>query len=261
MTKIVKATRRDLLKYACSGILLKQLRSQGLPFPGIKLIPAAPSGPAFINWSAWNGAGPGGTTPGLTSTGATILLFGLVADNADSTTATVSDSNGNTWNHLTNYATSPFAQVSIWYAWQHAGGALVVGSGHTLTFSGANSVGGVFAAFSGTLTSGDPYDTPNQNGAGNSGYTGTQQTGSITPSANNALIFTIVGTGTGAGNFPDTIDSGFATPISSASTVYGDNGVCASYLVQGTAATVNPTWANGSGMGHTDAAIAAFKAQ
>ena len=36
------------------------------------------------------------------------------------------------------------------------------------------------------------------------------------------------------------------------------------YMVADTsqsAATVNPTWANGSGMGHTDAAIAAFKAQ
>lgn len=167
----------------------------------------------------------GGTSSAIDTTGADLLVF-LVSCHIG--TPTVSDSKGNTWNALTRSGTGNTA-AQIFYAKNPT-----VGTGHTFTISGTEIYPSVYVqAFSGAdLT--DPFD---QESGAVANSVATIQPGAITPSANDALLVTLVSHERASAS----INSGF--------TESGDIGIggniiagAAAYLIQTSAASVNPTW-------------------
>lgn len=222
-------------------------------------LPFAQKAKAAVAFVASANAGCSGsctaTTSGVDTTGSTLLVAVVIEYVANPATATVSDSNGNTWHHLTTIddsANSGIEQV-IWYAYDHGGSALVVGPAHTFSVNGTSYPGINVQTFSGTQTSSDPFDVQNGN---KSTPTSTIQPGSITPSANGELVFTGIETFV-ANTLTYTIDSGFSSP----QTLFynGNLYIGTSYLVQSTAAAVNPTWTDTNTASHVTT-IASFKA-
>ena len=192
-------------------------------------------------------AGASVTTAGIDTTGATLLglilgSYGLVG------LPTISDSKSNTWNQRTRYNSNNYSSVTLYWSVPSS-----VGSSHTFTASGA----GTFPSIAVTAWSGGhasaPYDV--ENGATGVGVS-TLATGSITPSENNCLV--IAGLCLGQAE-TETIDSGM-TISDSINFASGQHfGVAQAYIVQTTAAAINPTW--GALNGQTVAAdIASFKA-
>lgn len=204
------------------------------------------------NVSANVAGAPGiATTGAVDTTGATLLIasIGWFNPATQSTTApAVSDSKSNTWTPLTVRNSGNNVGNVLYYAKNP-----IVGSGHTFTLTSVNGFSSIcVAGFSGTDTT-SPFDV--QNGAG--GTSGaTRQTGSITPSVDNELV--IAGIGAGASGDPFSInvsftiaqqDSGGASAFPSA----------LAYIVQTSAAAVNPTWTlNASDQ--SGVSIASFKA-
>lgn len=182
------------------------------------------------------------TTAGITTTGAS-LLFAQYAISAPITGCTISDANGNAWHVLSDLVDSGGYQSRAWYAYDHGGTPLVVGAAHTVSVSGCSAGGGYpsilqFAAFSGTLTSGDPFDAETAN-SGDIPYS--IQPGSLTPGQNGSLLVTCF-----HGIYlhvPSTaVDSGFAklTVLEQGGYMGGAIG----WRAQATAAAINPTWSS-----------------
>lgn len=190
-------------------------------------------------------ANSGANSSAVDDTGANLLIFGYSQFGGG---LSVSDSNTNTWVELTPQNNAGLSAV-IWYV----GGTPTVGSGHTYAAGGSNQTGQV-SSWSGLQTT--PFDV--ENGANTSGPTLTFQAGSITPSANNTLIIANVTWNTYTGSV--TIDSGFT--IISQNTIGGGAvfGAATAYLIQSSAAAINPTWTFGSGVGaaNISANIASF---
>lgn len=195
------------------------------------------------------GGANGGTSGSLDTTGAT-LLVAQVASYAGSAAPAFSDSKGNTWSALTTYASAEDPRTIIYYVVNPT-----VGTGHTFTTSGASSycVAGIEAWSGGDTTS--PFDVENGNAL--TGSHTTIQPGSVTPSQNGSLIVSSFGGDRFASSI--SIDSGFTT-------TEVDNGVggtniggALAYLVQGSAAAINPTWSYAASTYGAAAAIAVFK--
>lgn len=196
--------------------------------------------PALISGAhtAFGSPGAPTTSSAINTTGATLLIVTLNQYALDPNTATVIDSNGNTWVHGTSYLLAGGdTNVTIWYAWQ----SLIVGAGHTVTVTG-NFAGVVFAAFSGTQTSSDPIDQ--QNGSATDFTPGTATPplafGSITPSVNGTLVISLYGGATGT-NTPYTA-SGTTAMDSIPHTPGTNEGNGTAYVVQTSAVAVNPAW-------------------
>lgn len=171
------------------------------------------------------GAPNGGTSSSIDTTGATLLVI-HVAD-ADGVATTVSDSKGNSWTALTARQNSLESQ--LYYC-----ASPTVGSGHTFTTSASSAFpAGQVLAFSGVDAS--PFDTQN----GNTTTDSTIQTGSVTPAEDGSLL--VAGVGHVRGVSP-TIGSGFTVTDSNALSGGNYYGAGAAYLVQTTAAAINPTW-------------------
>jgi len=137
----------------------------------------------------YTGGQHGGTTSGIDTTGATLLIIAVSGYNGSGNmpAATVSDSKGNTYTPLTSQDDSMF--VSSWVRLYYCGNPSV-GSGHTITLTGTNVYATVaFAAFSGVTTT-SPFDT--QNGNINSSSPVTISTGSVTPAEAGSLAVTVV---------------------------------------------------------------------
>lgn len=180
-----------------------------------------------------------GTSSAINTTGADFL----VAVISGAIGPAISDSKGNTWHELTMQIGSFSSETSIWYAYNPT-----VGSGHTFTASG-EFPGMCVAAFSGRLTSGDPFDVENGAVEGPS----PRQAGSVTPSQDGELLIA----GLGGTPSPISIDSGFTIAESMNLTGGVNYGCVLAYLEQGTAGALNPSWTfSGSGA----AVIATFKA-
>ncbi len=187
------------------------------------------------------------TTPPVNTTGSDLLIVsGSWYSNIGSS---VSDSKSNTWYSLTAQQTSPIALINrLFYA-----SSAISGTGHTATLSGVSNFGSIgFQAWSGISPA--PFDVENGSLNNTSGLTSIQ-TGSVTPSQNNCLIVASIVFESGG---TLSIDSGFTL------TRYGDpsgerGGIA--YLIQDTAAAVNPTWSISSNFGPYGAAatIAVFK--
>lgn len=181
-----------------------------------------------------------GTTGSIDTTGANFLVA-VVCGGA---VTGVSDSKGNTWTERMMVVGSFSSELSIWYA-----DDATVGSGHTFTVAGTTA-SICAAAFAGVDTAADPFDQ--ENGAAEAND---PNTGSVTPSEDGALIIASAG-----GRFsddPPSIDSGF-TVLETVPLSAGVNfASCLAYLIQGSAAAVNPQW-NTNAL--TTATIATFKA-
>lgn len=185
----------------------------------------------------------GFTTSSINTSGAD-LLVAVVSDAADG--STLSDSKSNTWTKLTPHT---FGTNCVIYYAKNA----TVGSGHTFTLGGTATTPTLsVSAWSGSDTSA-PFDQ--QNGAVAAGAT-SLQTGSVTPTTGNQLI--IAGL-TGDANVTRAIDSGFTILDQVGHSGFGFSAAAHAYLIQGTAAAVNPTW-SWTGSENTEAAIATFKA-
>lgn len=165
----------------------------------------------------------GGTSSAINSTGADLVI---AAASYYNTSPTVTDSAGNTWTYAT-IRSGGIYRTRIAYCL-----APTTSASHTITWSGSSSYPSIaFAAFSGV----DSYDQE----SGSGGASATRQPGSITPSDNGALLFCSLVTNK---TTTRSIDSGF-TQLTAVNYSFGNYmaGNWA-YLIQGTAAAVNPTW-------------------
>lgn len=194
--------------------------------------------------------GNSATTAGVDTTGANILFIAVASFNTDPSTATVTDSKGNTYSHITSQAIAGNIGCVLFYSVNPT-----VGAGHTVTVALTGGFVGIsFQAWSGGATS-SPLDQ--QNGNAVSDTNTTIQPGSITPGQDNELVLTVFGeplvSSTGS------IDSGFSTPYEVAFSSGQNVGVALSYKIQTSAAAVNPTWTASSG-GFRTAIQASFKA-
>lgn len=175
----------------------------------------------------------GTTSPGIDTTGATLLIVGLAYYNA-SGAPTFSDSKGNTWTGLTQRGGS-LNNLRLYYAVNPT-----VGTGHTFTASGASSFAALgVLALSGAATS-SPFDV--------------ESATSVTPTQDNELLVAISGNPT-PGSFPSAISDGFTIQHSIANSSGNYFGFSIAYQIQTTATARTPVWTNGDGN-----AIATFKA-
>jgi len=220
--------------------------------------PAAPS-----NLSAWGeprmsiAAGPHTfavssngsaiTTSAIDTTGMTLLVMS-VSYYQPNGPGTVSDSKGNTWVAAGTAGNTGEAGTALFYVKNPT-----VGTGHTFTAgTGVTTFPGLFvAAFSGTDTT---ANRDQENSAATQGVT-TLQPGSVTPTVDNELVVTSLGTPNDTTSI--TIGSGF-TMSDSASHGGNNMGGGLAYIIQTTAQAVNPTWTVNTAMSLA-AAIDTFK--
>lgn len=177
----------------------------------------------------------GGTTTPINTTGGDLIVVGMSWYAANLATISTSDSKGNTWIPLTT--SSSATGTRLFYA-KNA----ICGTGHTFTWTAsANSwIGITVFVFSGSDLSA-PFDL--ETGAADFGAT-TLASGSITPSMNGCAIVSSASAGDG------TIT---ATPAGM--TAVG----AAAYVIQTTAAAINPSWSRTGGSQGFVIRVAAFK--
>lgn len=234
---------------------------QMFPFPGN--LPFSSGGPTITQVGTTQTAHASGsnpaTTTGINTTGATMLAVTMTNGNTCAA-STLVDSNSNTWHNLlgSSGGIPGGADTCIWYAYDKAGAALVVGASHTVTGTG-NYTTVAFTAWSGT-TAGhvDPFDVQNNTGSTASGACPCiVQPGSTgTLAGSGELVITTVGTNGGTSM---TISSPFtATGVQdySGGANYGN---AMGYYVAPSTAALNPTWTEASGTTGMGATIVAFK--
>lgn len=170
------------------------------------------------------------TSATLDSTGANFLIA-CVSNFGGGADGTVTDNKSNTWNLKTRFIGGV---SSVQCSWSKP---TSVGSGHTVSNTSTQpSIG--FAAFSNVNAS--PFDTE----VGTNGASTNPAGGSITPSANGALLVSSTGNLTDSSG---SIDSSFIL-IGSYQGVSGNNfGFGMAYFLQTTAAAINPTWTVSNG--------------
>lgn len=176
------------------------------------------------------------TTPGVDTSGANLIVL---AHCEDGSTDNPFDSNGNTWQHLTTYATGP--RIRIHYCFDP-----VVGAAHTFSVNtSGRSPSIAMAAFSGAASFDQESGTP-----------ASQQPGSITPAEDNELLITAASDGSvGTGR---TVDAPFSSNLTASIAGGGPNySIAMAYEIQTTATARNPTWNTAT---NPVAAMAAFKA-
>ena len=227
-------TRRQICRYLATGAFSLGTARAASPLAGVIAAghkTAAASGPAFLSATSKGGRDSFTTTP-IDTTGAGLIVLAL-AWFGGATEPSISDSQSNTWTNLTlGNANYPYVRLKYCLAPSTSGS-------HTISSSHSNAyLGLAVAAFSG-ITS---YDAQQNGGTQNNGTT--LSSGSVTPTGNAALIVSSLGLA-GAGQ-TTSIDSGFsvATHLAgSSSNWYGSD---LAYLIQTTAAAINPQWSWGS---------------
>lgn len=207
---------------------------------------------AFVSATTGAGGQNGGTTASIDTTGAS-LLVAVCGGDPPASNFTVSDSKGNTWTALTEASGGGFPNGRMYYVANPT-----VGTGHTFTLGGTNIYAGIeVASFSG-ITSTSPFDQ--QNGVAGSaadGGTATAQPGSITPSENNELVVAGICV---SDSSTVTINSGMTVAPGQIPYAGGSNPTIAiAYIVQTTAAAINPTWDGWAGTAGAAFTIASFK--
>jgi hypothetical protein len=168
----------------------------------------------------------GGTANSVTTDAASTSSANLIVlcSSAYNSAPTPTDSEGNTWTGLT--ARGSTARTKLWYCLSP-----ITSGTHTFSMSQSGTYANLaFAAFSGVNAYGG---TETGDGYG----TASLQPGSLTPSENGSLI--VVGITT-EGITTISVNSGFTGYFASGvDGVHMSGGVA--YLIQGTAAAVNPT--------------------
>jgi len=182
----------------------------------------------------------GGTTSSAIDTTGANLLICLLSNMVGTT---ITDSKSNTWTALTLYSgTGP--DIKFLYA-KNA----TTGTGHTFTTPNWDQA--VVAAFSGADTSA-PFDQENGQNQG----AGITTPGSITPTANGALVVAGIASINFAGTA--TVDSSMSIIDQAASVGGNPEGSALAYIVQGTAGAIAPTWTLAASAGSAN--IASFLA-
>lgn len=184
------------------------------------------------------------TTPARDTTGANLIVVFVADGNGVPSGTNLTDSAGNTWTALNSHNFVPCRQFYC----QNP----TTSASHTFTYANGSSFSGMsMQAFSGSTAS--PLDVQSANG--DIGVTALQP-GSITPTQNDDLIVTGVAIGGNPVTF--SIDSGFTVTDNGGITGTSiANGMA--YLIQGTAAAVNPQW-SWSGSQQASSTMASFKA-
>jgi hypothetical protein len=193
-----------------------------------------------VNAASTNGTSV--TTPSYNTTGATFIVIVEAAGGS----FTPTDSKGNTWTKAVNSASFGGEQSSIWYCASPS-----TDSSQTFSISTVNSFAAL-AVYAFTGGAGGVLDKTNS--GFNNGSATTVQPGSITPTTNGQLIICALAYKVGSSA---TINSGFSTPLISAFASGQHYGGAAAFLIQATAAAINPTWTTTSG--DDSASIASFK--
>jgi hypothetical protein len=189
-----------------------------------------------VHESASGSTSNGITSAAINTTGADLIV--VIAAESGSNGA-LSDSKSNTWVQLARQTDSFGRSCTFYYAWN-----AIVGTGHTFTIGGTSNFPSLLiAAYSGSRTSSNPYDTPHLTQASQSSGN-TFQIGSVTPGANNELVVSGVHAG---GTVAMTIDSSFTITDQVADGNFGHESGGQAYLIQTTAAATNPTWTQTSG--------------
>ena len=166
------------------------------------------------------------TTSAIDTTGATLLVMAV---GNFSSAPTHSDSKGNIWVSAGSSGSNPL--VTMWYVKNPT-----VGAGHTFTCSSTGNAPVIMVlAFSGTDTTADVDQTNSANGSGVTSLA----TGSVTPSANNEVVVTMMAHNDSTA---PTIDSGFTLADGIRNSVSLSYGGGSAYLIQTTATAENPTW-------------------
>jgi hypothetical protein len=210
--------------------------------------------PAFAAWSlishATASSDTSATTSAINTTGATILIAVVMRYN-QAIGFTFADSKSNTWIELTPQGRTALGKVSIFYAVNPN-----VGTGHTFTGTASSNFFGSVSvqAWSGAITV-SPFDV--QNGANGAAVTTPYSPGSVLPSQNNSLIVCGYVSGTVQTTF--SIDSGFTISDQTPGSTGFYFSSAAAYLVQNTAASVNPAWTNTFSADNWSTVIAVFK--
>lgn len=187
------------------------------------------------------------TTGSMNTTGANFIVVGVAY--YDNFPQTVTDNQSNTYTALTAYGAAANAFSQLFYTCNP-----VTSASHTFTTTGSSaSFQAIYAAAFKNVQCPGPFDVGN--GAGPIGSGTTFQPGSITPSLNGELIVTPLSNFETSGT--DSINSSF-TLLSQQLDVSSTNiGLDFAYLIQSTAAAINPTWTSAAPASLT---IASFKA-
>ena len=194
----------------------------------------------FANHTAQGSStGNGFTTTAYDSTaGSCNFLVVLVTFQGGAATPTLSDSQSNTWNALTAYdGGASGVKILIEYAFNPS-----LSASHTFSVTGSSNFPSIFVeGFSGMLTTSGVFQAGTDSGAHQAASVGTTiQPGSITPGNSPALVVT--GFCSTNVNAAPTVNSGFTRSDSITITGGQHYGGSFAYLIQSTAAAVNPTW-------------------
>jgi len=192
----------------------------------------------------------GWTTASANTTGATLIVVVSTAYANRPTATPFTDSASNSYTGRTNqYEAGSLSTARIYDVTSPTTSA-----SHTWTWEG----GGNFDcadvwiyAFSGTAT-GTAFDV--QNGATVASAATTAQPGSVTPSNAGSLILTAVSNNVNS-TAAFTINQSFTASTGVGFAGGGPSNGSAAYLIQGTAAALNPTWSGLSGSGGTGVAL------
>lgn len=183
--------------------------------------------------AAYTADGSGCTTAPRDMTGATLFVAAACATN---TPLAISDNAGNTWTPLS--MVSPGSdRLQVYYVFNP-----FTSNAHTFTLNGFGYNALSVVAFSGGMRIFD------QQSAGAGGSSPPIGGGVITPVQNKELIISACGLHAGSATF-SSVGSGFVLPSAAIMNPSGVEGVAMAYLLQGSAAAVNPVWTIG---GSTD---------
>lgn len=218
--------------------LLGPLYPQRAMFLGGNAAVAA-GGIAIVNSNNCVGGTTGGTTSAVDTTSANTIFLATAAPWSSISPRTVFDSKSNTWIPLIETNGSSPPTTIIYYC-----KACTVGTGHTFTVAGASTFASVCEVSASGLTS-NPFDTQNPSGDAFSGVTITRpnHTSPVTPAANNSIWIT--GASTISANITG-VNLSFVQAGTKQFVGSTNYGVSIAYLIQGTAASLDPTWTNDS---------------
>ncbi len=198
----------------------------------------------IANTAAQASGGAAVTTAGINTTGANLIVVSI-SWYSQITDISLVDSNGNTWQTLTQVDKDDWSAQMFWAY------APTVGSGHTFTTTNDLTFATIcVTAWSGSTSS--PFD---QQSTGQANGT-TVQPGSITPTEDNELVITHLGQRDNTNTA--TVNGGFTISDQFANNPGNALGGAQAYLIQTTAAAANPTWTADNG--GLVALIASFKA-
>jgi hypothetical protein len=220
-----------------------------VPWPTFAVVPP----PAFgYLGSVKAGAGPTTTTTTAADTTGADLIIIACSSYSPNAVPNESDNQSNTYTDLTEY-TDTTGGIRLHYKVNPTTNA-----SHTFTCSATNSFPATLVAwFSGSYTAGDPFGQ--QNGAGfNSGSSSPQSVGSITPSEDNMLVVSAVSWDAGATSAYTTSTGGLTVAQNQAKSGNAEGGALA-YVIQTTAAAINPSWSWSGGTSNLAGTVASFK--